>query len=330
MRLTSIVARIVMDQWILTFLSKLDEAGIKVHLIAKYVDDINLILSNLRFGSRWRGDSVVHSRELEEEDAKAGKTEDEVTMECARDAADSVVEWLTFTVDIPQYHSCKMVPILDLQVWIHHPSSEEMETGLGSDLVMWQFYEKATSSEFVLRSGSAYTWRSKLTTLGMETFRHMRNTSRQVTLATRSAIMEKFVNKVRKSGYSQGTCRGIITSGLKFYYCKVRIDLQGGPRLNQRSEKDAVARKRAMLGASQRWFTRRRGGAEERSKKDHGWMDDNDTSTTPAPRGPRRQVGGPRGHESRKTPSDLLLGVSADPWVAPCDHNHWQGRPTKR
>ena len=152
LRLTSIVARIVMDQWMARFLTKLDMAGIEVHLIAKYVDDINLILSNLRLGSRWREDRVVHDKVWEEEDIAANKSQDEVTMECARDAACSVLVCLDFTLDIPQYHDSKMVPILDLQVWIHHPSLEDSEEGLTSDVVMWQFYEKKTVSKSVLRA----------------------------------------------------------------------------------------------------------------------------------------------------------------------------------
>ena len=289
LRLTSIVTRIVMDQWMARFLTKLDMAGVEVHLIAKYVDDINLILSNLRLGSRWRQDRVVQDKVWEEEDTAANKSQDEVTMECARDAACSVLVWLDFTLDIPQYHDSKMVPILDLQVWIHHPSIEDREEGLTSDVVMWQFYEKKTVSKSVLRAESAYTWRAKLTTLGMETFRRMRNTSRQVNLGTRSLIMKRYVDKIRRSGYSQGTCRGVILSGLKFYYRKTRIDLQGGPKVNERRETDTIMRKRAKLGASQNWFARRRGGATEKSRKDLGWMSQ-DPDQQPA-----RRLGGPWG-----------------------------------
>ena len=52
-------------------------------------------------------------------------------MEVLRSAADSVVSWLSFTMNLPEYHEGGMVPMLDLQVWVHHPPQEEMEEGLG-------------------------------------------------------------------------------------------------------------------------------------------------------------------------------------------------------
>ena len=81
----------------------------------------------------------------------------------------------------------------------------------------------------------------------------------------------------------------MILSGLKFYYRKTRIDLQGGPKVNERRETDTIMRKRAKLGASQNWFARRRGGATEKSRKDLGWLSQ-DPDQQPA-----RRLGGPRG-----------------------------------
>ena len=58
---------------------------------------------------------------------------------------------------------------------------------------------------------------------------------------------------------------------MKRYTRKVRVDLLGGPALNQRRGQDIVSRKRAKLGATQSWFTRRHGGLQEVEKKDQGW-----------------------------------------------------------
>ena len=102
-------------------------------------------------------------------------------------------------------------------------------SGLGSDLVMWDLYEKSTTSKHVLRADSTYTWRAKLTTLGMETFRRMRNTTWQANMLARSSIMGEFVKKVRKSGYNQSTCAGVVVSGLRHYYRKLWVNLEGAP-----------------------------------------------------------------------------------------------------
>ena len=272
LRLTSIIARIVMDAWASKFLVKLVEAGVSVHLLAKYVDDVNLVLAGLALGTRWVEDGLVHCSKLEEQDSLAGRSMEEVTMSCMLSAADSIIPWLKFTVDSPEKHASLTVPILDLQVWVRHPGQEE--EGLGSDLLAWSFYEKPVSSDKLLRATSAYSWRNKLVTMAMELHRRLRNSTRQLTLRARAGIVEKFVDKLRRSGYGPGTVKGVLESGMSFYYRKLRIDLQGGPRLNDRPElssEQVVLNKRQKLGATQSWFSRRRGGQQEALKKENNW-----------------------------------------------------------
>ena len=163
LRLTSLVARIVMDEWASLFLTRIVDSGVKVHAMMKYVDDINLILAMIKIGSRWRGEKLVHSQEWEEEDRATGKTGVEITMDTMRMAADSVFSWLKFTVDTPEEHDEMMVPVLDIQVWVKHPKQEE-EQGLGSDTLAWTIFEKPCSTKRVLRAGSALEWRSKIVT----------------------------------------------------------------------------------------------------------------------------------------------------------------------
>ena len=90
LRLTSICARIVMDHWASIFLTRVSEAGTDVHLFAKYVDDVNLVLSGLALGTRWSKDTMTltHLDSLEREDRESGRSTENVTMECMRSAAD--------------------------------------------------------------------------------------------------------------------------------------------------------------------------------------------------------------------------------------------------
>ena len=101
----------------------------------------------------------------------------------------------------------------------------------------------------------------------------MRNTTRQASLETRLEVLSNFVVKLRGSGYATSTVDTILTSGLTFYYQKVRTWLEGGPPLNSRGMQDPVASKRKKLGAAERWFKRRRGGQAEKDKKTDGWRD---------------------------------------------------------
>ena len=218
-------------------------------------------------------------------------TREQVTMLCIRDAANSAIPWLSFTFDHPALHDSKMVPCLDLQLWVHHPQHEEQ--GLGADTLAWSFYEKSTSSSKVMRATSAFTWRCKLVTMSNEVVRRMRNSTRQLTLEARLSIMSTFIDKLRSSGYARSTVDGILTSGLKCYFRKLTIDLEGGPSMNRREDSNAMemTRRRKKLGASQAWYARRRGG--DQSNKDHGWRDACVTThhQGPQPRDPRVSQG---------------------------------------
>ena len=146
---------------------------------------------------------------------------------------------------------------------------------MGADLLAWTFYEKGTASTKVMMANSAFTWRQKIVTMTMEVFRRQRNSSRQLNMRSRARMMEKFIDKMRRSGYPQCTVRGVMESGLMYYYRKLKIDLQGGPAVNARVESNEMDRRRKKLGGAQSWFkNRRRGGEQERMKKDHSWRNE--------------------------------------------------------
>ena len=100
--------------------------------------------------------------------------------------------------------------------------------------------------------------------------------------------MANFVVKMRRSGYVQESVEGILETGITTYYRKLRTDLHGGPPLNRRDETETVHNRRSKLGASERWFARRRGGQREVERKVNGWRE----SGQGRPMGPRTK--GPR------------------------------------
>ena len=145
------------------------------------------------------------------------------------------------------------------------------ETETESDTLLWDFFEKKSASSRVLQATLAYGWRVKLVCLNMDMFRRHRNTSRQVMIARRVEIMNEFVCKLRRSGYGTKTVAGIIEQGSKFYYRKLRADLEGGPPLNRREESNLVMDRRQKMGVAETWYVRRRGGAKQKLQKEQGW-----------------------------------------------------------
>ena len=210
LRLTSLVARIIMDQWMVGFLVAVTNAGLEVHAVIKYVDDVNLVLTMLQLGTRWVNGQFITKDKWIAEDVKAGRSREHVTLEAVQAAADSVFVFLNFSSDIQEKHDNNMVPMFDIQIWIEHK-----EDG-GTDVLCWTFYRKPLASVNVLKASSAYSWRSKLITLSMEIFRCMHNMSRQVHEESRLECLAEFILKLRRSGYVQATVSGIIESGLTF------------------------------------------------------------------------------------------------------------------
>ena len=277
LRLTSIVARVVMDSWMVMFLVRLDDAGFHLWAIMKYVDDINVVCDMVDRGWRWEGARLAWKEEWAvEEEMEATDSDEMRTMKLIQQAANEIVTWLDFTLDLPELHQNGKVPMLDVEVWVDRRQGRE-------DVLMWDFYEKKSSSSRVLQASSAYTWRAKLVTMNMEMFRRHRNTCRQVTHARRVEVMGDFVRKLRRSGYGVSTVNNIIVEGSRFYYRRMRTDLEGGPGLNRRSEDNLVMSRRMKLGAAETWFVRKRGGERERWDKENGWR----SAQQPADQGSR-------------------------------------------
>ena len=78
---------------------------------------------------------------------------------------------------------------------------------------------------------------NKTMSLIMEVFHRLRNCSGQIPTTATMTILEKFILKLKHSGYNHSTRKNIILSGVTYYYHRLRIELQGGPAINKRNEK---------------------------------------------------------------------------------------------
>ena len=70
-----------MDVWIEELERKMTENGMEVHMMRKYVDDVVLVTTKLKLGSRYKGGVVTVDQEDVESDVQEGKTEEQVTFE---------------------------------------------------------------------------------------------------------------------------------------------------------------------------------------------------------------------------------------------------------
>ena len=119
-----------MDHWASLFLCSLQDSGVKVWAFMKYVNDVNIVLDIIGMGWRWM-DSCLHWKEdWWVEDQESDQSDEERTIELIKSAAESIVSWLSFTVDLPSMHESGKVPMLDLGVWVEktHSSGTSMRS----------------------------------------------------------------------------------------------------------------------------------------------------------------------------------------------------------
>ena len=87
-RVTGVVARILMDVWADKLARKLEDNAVVLYMLAKYVDDINLVAQVIPRGFSWQdvGGSLelVWSQETEDLDNQEGKSDTLRTMELIR------------------------------------------------------------------------------------------------------------------------------------------------------------------------------------------------------------------------------------------------------
>ena len=70
---TGSLSRVTMDMWIQEFRRKVESAGAKIWLLKKYVDDVLVLVDNLKPGTRLENNALVWKRSWEKEDLHSQK-----------------------------------------------------------------------------------------------------------------------------------------------------------------------------------------------------------------------------------------------------------------
>ena len=86
----------------------------------------------------------MYNREKEEKDKQSPA--DKVMMEVVMEIASSIEEMIEITVDFPNNHEDKVVPLIELKAWLNESDGSK---------IYYTFYEKPTKSPFVMTKSSA-------------------------------------------------------------------------------------------------------------------------------------------------------------------------------
>ena len=256
LRLTGVVARIVMDYWARKFKELVKANNLTIYMFRKYVDDINLVMEALGIGYRWNGEQMEWKKEWENEDLEKGEEVDKRTMREVRKMSDSILPFIKFKEEVASECPDGKIPMLDFQVWSEEVADESRTEGKRTE-VLWEFYEKPVGSKLVIMEGSALPHRIKIQTLSQEIIRRMRNTSGKISKARRAEILTKFMMKMKRSGYSAKVRRNVALAGLKGYWTMVRTEEQGGRRVNRPKWEGASSRRFKKLAGKRNWFRKK-------------------------------------------------------------------------
>ena len=76
------------------FREKLEEQGIVIYLITKYVDDVLVVAKNVPLGSYWNGDHLAYSEEIKDKHLHSRMDRSTLTLDILRQVANSVSTFL--------------------------------------------------------------------------------------------------------------------------------------------------------------------------------------------------------------------------------------------
>ena len=120
LRATGSLSRVTMDVWIKKFKAKLEELGIDIWLCKKYVDDVLVIVTNLKLGTRLKEGKLEQTEHDLKLDTDEQKTKQEITMNVLRQVACGIFKFLEFTTEVSTSPK-DPVACLDTQLWVGKP-----------------------------------------------------------------------------------------------------------------------------------------------------------------------------------------------------------------
>ena len=90
-----------MEQWTRKFRKSIQDAGMTVHMLCKYVDDVLTIVNTLERGARWQEDGTI-SYNLKDilDDIRSGRSRHEITLEVLKEAANATTPYLRLTGEV--------------------------------------------------------------------------------------------------------------------------------------------------------------------------------------------------------------------------------------
>ena len=132
--------------------------------------------------------------------------------------ANAIDPMIQLTVETPCNFADGKMPVLDVKVNVNCTEENRID---------FQFFEKPTKNPRVILASSAMSFSQKRTILTQECLRRLRNTKIELGEEVQRLHLNRFMLKLKNSGYSQKFRTEILDSGLKAFEKMVEDDKNG-------------------------------------------------------------------------------------------------------
>ena len=166
-------------------------------------------------------------------------------MEIIRQVAEQVDPMIKFTVDVPSYHEDKKIAVLDLKINLNEKEGNRID---------YEFFEKSTKNPNLLLAESAINANSKRTILTQECLRRIRNTKLELGNGVRNEHLNKFMVKLKNSGYSANYRTQILKSALNAFEKMLEEDRNGTKPLYRNREWNRENRMKDKENKRNNWY----------------------------------------------------------------------------
>ena len=157
-------------------------------------------------------------------------------MDIVQNLANTINPMIKLTVETPCNYPDGKLPVLDITVKINQEAQNRLD---------FEFFEKPTKNPRVVMADSALSFRQKRTILTQEGLRRLRNTKIELGPEVQKKHLDKFMLKVKNSGYNTKFRTEILDSILKAFEKMVDDDLKNIKPLYR--SKNWNAEERAIL-----------------------------------------------------------------------------------
>ena len=243
LKLTGEIADCIMIKWDKKLLADMKNLNIDPEIYVRYKDDIQIVIESLEKGAAVIEDKVTIDETKKCEDEDINNTE--VTFGVIQKLANKIDPMIQLTVETPCNSADGKLAVLDLKVNINK---------LEHNRIDFEFYEKPTRNPRVILASSALSWSSKRTILTQECLRRLRNTKLELGPDVQKFHLDRFMLKLKVSGYNQRFRTEILNSALKAFDKMVEEDKTGVKPMYRCKEWQQVERKTRKLEKKSNWW----------------------------------------------------------------------------